>query len=707
MEIEGTDTAPSTQPSPRLIRGTTSRRNADGELVYVGPNSSGYMGVSPIEEPISELIDGEHSLDQLVAEGLDRTPQVRPLDVLALLRRLDRVGLLTGLGAERDRLFGPPEVKGALVRTLTKLADIRLHLGFLAAPLAIGRAVPRGFWTLFHVAGFGALFAALAMASGSGHLSGLVDPFHGKSASGNPVLMLVMLYAFAAGALSIRGLMRGLMMRSVGLNVQRAGLRVVMAVACLDVDDRERQAAARSERLHLALTGMSTLALLSGVAGILSLQGGHPVLRIVSAVSFLLLLVDLTPYLNTDGRHLVGILARVPRMRDRSLSYLLKRALVPNLSRSSQSEGRYVLAVSAWLAHAVISMYVLGEAVMPGALKLLGGIFAVAFGGEGSDGLMVLGVLIAAFLLAVLLAFGLGFLVLLGAFLKQIAGRARGGLQIESRVASDAQRASFVEAAPGIPFLSVLPSESLVTLADCLKHETYGPGDPIIREGDAGDRFCFIESGRCVVEISEECGMVHEAAHLGTGDFFGEVALVQPVSRTATVRATEEAQVLSLAREPFLALLQELDVSNEEVLTQIRNAAFVRNHRFFATVAPSQMGDLLVRLTEREVTAGEVVVQQGDTGRTLYLIREGTCAVDHTGDDGSTREVAKLSTGDHFGEIALLRDGVRTATVRAETSSVLLEVPNDLFRDVLLKNFEAVLQLDQGCSSRLDLLQVL
>ena len=201
--------------------------------------------------------------------------------------------------------------------------------------------------------------------------------------------------------------------------------------------------------------------------------------------------------------------------------------------------------------------------------------------------------------------------------------------------------------------------------------------------------------------------MVHEAAHLGTGDFFGEVALVQPVSRTATVRANDAVEVLSLAREPFLALLQELDVSNEEVLTQIRNAAFVRNHRFFATVAPSQMGDLLGRLKEREVTPGEVVVQQGDTGRTLYLIREGTCAVDHTGDDGATREVAKLSSGDHFGEIALLRDGVRTATVRAETSSVLLEVPNDLFRDVLLKNFEAVLQLDEGCSSRLDLLQVL
>jgi CRP-like cAMP-binding protein len=665
------------------------------------------MGVTAAEESVAALLDGQHTLDRLVALGLDQTPQVRPLDVLGLLRRFDGAGLLTGLGAERDRLFGPPVETGALARLISSVSDIRLQLAPLAAPLAIGTAIPTGAWKLAHALGFGSLIAALVVAATGGHLSGLVDPFHGKFASTNPVLMLVMLYAFAAAALSFRGLMRGLLMRSYGISVRRAGLRIAYAVASLDVDDRERKAASRGERMQLALVGISSLALVSGVAGLASLMGGHPVLRVVASVSFLLLLIDMTPYMNTDGRHVVGILAQVPRMRDRSMSYLLKRALVPHLNRSSEAEGRYILTVTSWLAHAVVSIFVLGEAVMPGTLKLLSGIFAVAFGGGGSDGLMVLGVLIATLLLLVLLAFGVAFLVLAGAFIKQIAGRARADLQIKARVASDAERASFVEAAPGIPFLSVLPPESLAKLADSLQHESHGPGDPIIREGDAGDRFCFIESGRCVVEITEESGMVHEAAHLGTGDFFGEVALVQPVARTATVRATEAVEVLSLAREPFLALLEELHVSGDEVLAQIRNAAFVRNHRFFATVASSQMSDLLGRLRERAVIPGEVVVKQGDTGRTLYLIREGTCAVDHTTADGSTREVAKLSTGDHFGEIALLRDGVRTATVRAETESVLLEVDSDLFRDVMLKNFEAVLQLDQGCASRLDLLQVL
>ena len=162
---------------------------------------------------------------------------------------------------------------------------------------------------------------------------------------------------------------------------------------------------------------------------------------------------------------------------------------------------------------------------------------------------------------------------------------------------------------------------------------------------------------------------------------------------------------MSLDRASFLALLEEVGASPEAVLTQIRNAAFVRHHRFFHTVPATGLGDLLSRLKERKLEPNEVVVQQGEGGRSLYLVREGTCVVDHQEEDGATHEIARLGTGDHFGEIALLGDGVRTATVRADDAAVVLEVPQDLFQDVLLKNFDTVIQLDQGCADRLNLLQ--
>ena len=127
----------------------------------------------------------------------------------------------------------------------------------------------------------------------------------------------------------------------------------------------------------------------------------------------------------------------------------------------------------------------------------------------------------------------------------------------------------------------------------------------------------------------------------------------------------------------------------------------------FATLSPAQLRQVLSRLTERNLPSDEIVVTQGESGDSLFLIREGTCVVDHKSEDGEMHRVATLSGGEHFGEIALMADGVRTATVKTEADTVLLEVPDDVFKDVLLRNFEAVSQLDRGCSDRLDLLEVL
>ena len=71
------------------------------------------------------------------------------------------------------------------------------------------------------------------------------------------------------------------------------------------------------------------------------------------------------------------------------------------------------------------------------------------------------------------------------------------------------------------------------------------------------------------------------------------------------------------------------------------------------------------RLSEHRAPAGEVLVSAGQTGRELFVITEGTVTVSCQG-----RALAELGPGDFFGEIALLDDGPRTATVVAKTDVV-------------------------------------
>ena len=97
-----------------------------------------------------------------------------------------------------------------------------------------------------------------------------------------------------------------------------------------------------------------------------------------------------------------------------------------------------------------------------------------------------------------------------------------------------------------------LPDETLRRLAGQLRSERAHTGDVIIRQGDMGDRFYLVRTGRA--EVLRDGRQVQV---LEVGDCFGEVALLTAEKRTATVRALEATELLSLAKPEFDALVQE------------------------------------------------------------------------------------------------------------------------------------------------------
>jgi CRP-like cAMP-binding protein len=96
----------------------------------------------------------------------------------------------------------------------------------------------------------------------------------------------------------------------------------------------------------------------------------------------------------------------------------------------------------------------------------------------------------------------------------------------------------------------VLTKTELLHIADALEQEKFSAGAQIIRQGEAGDFFYIIESGKVDVEIDKK-----KVTTLEAGGFFGEKALLKEDVRAATCRAAGPVTCLSLGREDFLMML--------------------------------------------------------------------------------------------------------------------------------------------------------
>jgi MFS family permease len=114
--------------------------------------------------------------------------------------------------------------------------------------------------------------------------------------------------------------------------------------------------------------------------------------------------------------------------------------------------------------------------------------------------------------------------------------------------AAAAPEASELRILASVPIFAPLPGGSLEHLAARLVPLRVDAGTVIVREGDAGDRFYIVTEGE--VEVSQYDRLVSE---LAAGGYFGEIALLRDVPRTATVTARTDAVLYALDRDDFLA----------------------------------------------------------------------------------------------------------------------------------------------------------
>jgi CRP/FNR family cyclic AMP-dependent transcriptional regulator len=108
-----------------------------------------------------------------------------------------------------------------------------------------------------------------------------------------------------------------------------------------------------------------------------------------------------------------------------------------------------------------------------------------------------------------------------------------------------------VELLQRIPLFAGLEPRELERLSGSFKERTFNAGDTVASEGEGAAGFFVIESGEAVVQVGGE-----ERGRLGSGDYFGDVALIDMGARTATVKADSDLHCYGLTFWDFRPLVE-------------------------------------------------------------------------------------------------------------------------------------------------------
>lgn len=634
--------------------------------------TSTYVRMTGPEADIVNSLDGNRTVSEIVAAALEDRA-LRPQLVSDVVTSAHRRGFLAqpwvDVYALLEARTAPPTPRWlarawAWLRTLT--------IVFPGAPRFVESVYRRGGRHVFHPF---AVTAALAVMTTGAATFPLLGPPGDARVLGRPsAAAAAALIALGLAALFVHELGHALAVVHAGRRVLGAGFQLYLGNPAFFIDSSDMVMADRRARAVNAIAGPFAEAVTAGAAALAAAAiGPSPVATVLyrfAAVTFVFMLVNLVPFLELDGYWLMTDLLDVPDLRPRSLAFL--RHELPDIVQGRRRATRADLGLGLF---GIIGVVFTGVALW--LAWVLWAPVATAFG----RGVWRAGV-VGRVLLVVLIVLALGPVIHgLGDAGRAIVRRARA---IRSSVVFRLERRWRVSAGEflaALPVIEPLEPDDLNELAGLVRRVRVPAGRPLVRQGDAVDAFYVIRRGRCLVTECEN-GVEHEITRLGPGATFGELALLEGTPRTATVRAETEVEAFAVDAGAFQRLLADALAPPALApaawpVTQVWSLPPFRHLDLVGASA------LATRGTWLRVAPGVCVVEEGEAGEDFYVVASGQLQVER---DGTT--VGTLRAGDFFGELALLRDAPRAATVRAITPARLFVLPRDAFDAVVRASFE-------------------
>ena len=220
----------------------------------------------------------------------------------------------------------------------------------------------------------------------------------------------------------------------------------------------------------------------------------------------------------------------------------------------------------------------------------------------------------------------------------------------------------------------------------------------VIVQGDAGDYFYIVESGNFDIYVSKAGhvepgpdGMGAKVASSGPGTSFGELALMYNAPRAATVVSTEPSIVWQLDRITFRRILMDSAFQRRRMYE-----SFLEEVPLFSTLTAYERSKIADALDTHKYPAVSAIIREGDVGDKFYILESGDAEAFKRGEEKPLKTYGK---GDYFGELALLEDKPRAASVISKSEVKVATLGKDGFQR-LLGPVEGIMRRDDPRASK-------
>ena len=650
------------------------RRSGERYSILKTPQGPNYMRLTEEDRFVLDLVDGSRTVKEIVVEHFQRFGTFSLSTITDLVEELRRGDFL-------DRPY-VPVAERALEARARKRSHVPRWMKDVAATRRIEfRQVHRLFSALYRYGGkFFYRPPAVIVASVVGIVGAVAFIIllgRGKyTLLGSSVVGgVLMLYVASYSAALVHEAGHALSCVHYGRRVNAAGFMLYLGIPALFIETTDMWLADKRGRIVASSAGVFLGAVIAGACSLLALL--LPATELTgffyrfSVLSYIATAENLIPFLRLDGYYILMDAVEEVNLRERAFEFLREELFgkLRRRERMTRKEKLFssygVLAVIFSILAVVFSLFYWKH--------ILGGAVRGAWG-AGWPSRILIAALIALVLAPIVRALIRGVRAATRR-LRSLAASAR-------RAAQRGWRQQAVAMFKNLPLTEELPDEALEEIASHAELIRFRPGQAVVKQGERGDRFYVVRSGNLEVLRTEDDGEEHRIRTLEPGRSFGEVALLEGTARTATVRAVSPSEVFAIDKGTFDRVFAARMTVAEEMREALLSVADLRKLGPFRTLDDADAARLLNGASWHSFAAGERIVKQGDEADAFYVIESGQVDII----DNRVRK-GRLGPGAYFGEVGLLVDAPRTATVRAVTPTRVLEIRRKAFDKVLAKSF--------------------